>query len=295
MHDEPFNQNEFMRFLVLPFVAFLALSATGQTFNKGDNLQTAFKKIEKPYFFKAPNFTPWSEGANLLLIGDKPNPNNSDYLFLALQDTTLIGVFKTKPPSFFLFDTEGNSVLSTSSDFFLLPLWTVKNNAKIISSDKTIVSVLDKLYDATMQADDGQPDEGTIRKYQQFQTDKTLANRHIALLFDNYQTIITETAAKGQRPPADICVPLMKSLAGECVKLYGQIPAIVCVYMGEALQSAGMIDEARNHFKTALQFYPNSIPLQVYNYRLEQDTGKQKQMLTQLKKKYPNHWMVKDL
>lgn len=284
-----------MRFILSALVAFMTLSVFGQTINKGDNLQNEFKKIGKPYFFKAPSFTPWAESANMLLIGDKPNPNSCDYLFFALQDTTLIGIFKTKQPNYFLFDTEGNSILNMTSGYFFLPLWTVKRTAKISSSDKSILSVLDKLYEATMQADDGQPDETTIRKYQQFQTDTTLANRHIALLFDNYQTIITETAAKGQKPPADICVPLMKSLAGECIKLYNQIPVVVCVYMGEALQSAEMIDEARNHFKMALQFYPNSIPLKVYNYRLEQDTGKRKQMLAELKKKYPKHWMVKDL
>ena len=284
-----------MRSLLLAFASFVTLSVFGQTVNKGDNLQIAYRKIGKPYFFKAPGFTPWAEGTNMWLIGNKPNQNSCDYLFLALQDTTLIGVFNTKQPNYFLFDTEGNSILNTKSDYFFLPLWTVKRTAKISASDTTILVVLDKLYDATLQADDGQLDETTIRKYRQFQTDKTLPNRHIALLFDDYQTMITETAAKGQKPPADVCVPLMKSLAGECISLYNQIPAVVCVYMGEALESAGMLDQARAHFKMALQFYPNSIPLQVYNYRLEQDTEKRKQMLAELKRKYPKHWMVKDL
>jgi hypothetical protein len=289
------TKNYLMKFLLLPFMALLAFSVSGQTINKGDNVQTSFKNIKHPYFFEAPKLTPWAEGSNMLLVGDKPNPNNCDYLFVALKDTTLVGVYKLTTPNYFLLDTEGNSVLGTTSDFFLLPSWALKRNANINSSDRTIVSVLDDLYQTTMQANDGQPDEKTIQKYQQFQTDITVANRHIALLFDTYQMVITETAAKGQKPPADICVPLMKNLAGECIKLYDQIPAIVCVYMGEALQSAGMTNEARTHFQTALQFYPNSVPLQVYNYRLEQDTDKQKQMLTQLKKKHSKHWMVKDL
>ena len=122
-----------------------------------------------------------------------------------------------------------------------------------------------------------------------------MANRHIALLFDNYQTIINETSAKGQKAPADICIPLMKSLSTECLSLYNRIPVIVCIYMGEALQSGGMKDEAREQFKMSLEFYPNSIPLLVYNYRLEEDPSKQKEMLKELKAKYPEHWMVKDL
>lgn len=49
------------------------------------------------------------------------------------------------------------------------------------------------------------------------------------------------------------------------------------------------------HFKMSLQFYPNSIPLLVYNYRLEQDLTKKKELLEELKKKYSKHWMVKRL
>lgn len=284
-----------MKYLISVLTILASFICNAQTIKQGDNLKTEFKKITKPYYFTAPKFTDWIEGTNMLLIGDKPNPNDCDFVFIALHDTTLIGVFTTKAPNVFMFDTEGNSILNNTSEFFTLPEWTVKTKAKISSTDKTIYNVLDKLYDETMQADDGQPDEKTIREYQQFKTDTTLANRHIALLFDTYQNIITETAAKGEKPPANICVPLMKTLAGECVSVYNSIPAIVCIYMGEALMSAGMTDEARKHFKMSLQFYPNSIPLLVYNYRFEQDPTIKQEELKNLKKKYPKHWMVKDL
>ncbi len=284
-----------MKYLITTLTIFATFICDGQILKQGDNLKTEFKKIAKPYYFAAPSFTGWTEGANMILISDKPNPNECNFVFIALKDTTLIGIFTAKEPNVFMFDTEGNSILSNASEFFYFPLWTVKNKTKIVATDKTILTVLDKMYELTMQANDGQLDEKTIRKYQQFQTDTTLANRHIALLFDTYQTIITETAAKGEKAPADICVPLMKTLAGECVSLYNNIPAIVCIYMGEALQSAGMTDEARKHFKMSLQFYPSSIPLLVYNYRLEQDPTKKKEQLAELKKKYSKHWMVKDL
>lgn len=291
----PTNIQAIMRHLFLLLLTTASLSSNAQTMKQGDNLRTEFNKISNPYYFKAPSFTGWTEGANMLLIGDKPNPTDCDYVFLALKDTTLIGVFKTKAPYALMFDTEGNSILGNTSEYFLLPLWTVKRNTQVVSTDKTILLLLDKMYEKTLQANDVELDEATMKEYQQYQSDTTLANRHIALLFDNYQTIITQTAAKGGQTPADICIPLMKSLSGECLSLYNSIPVIVCIYMGEALQSAGMIDKAREHFKMSLQFYPNSIPLLVYNYRLEQDKTKQKQQLADLKKKYGKHWMVKDL
>ncbi len=221
----PTNHKIYMKHLLLLLTIFTTLYTNAQSLKQGDNLKTEFKKIAKPYYFAAPSFTGWIEGANMLLIGDKPNPNECDFVFIALQDTTLIGIFTTKSPNGFMFDTEGNSILSNTSEFFYLPAWTVKNKTKIVATDKTILTVLDKMYEQTMQANDGQLDEKIIRKFQQFQTDTTLANRHLALLFDNYQTIITETAAKGEKAPADICVPLMKSLAGECVS-----PAILSMF-----------------------------------------------------------------
>ena len=284
-----------MRRLFSLLLITATLSSNAQTLKQGDNLRTEFNKISNPHYFKAPSFTAWTEGTNMLLIGDKPNPNDCDFVFLALQDTTLIGVFKTKAPNVFMFDTEGNSILGKTSEYFLLPLWTVKKNTQVVSSDKTILSLLDKMYEKTLQANVFELDEATIKEYQQYQTNTTLANRHIALLFDNYQTIITQTAAKGEQAPSDLCIPLMKSLSGECISLYNSIPAIVCIYMGEALQSAGLTDKAREHFKISLQFYPNSIPLLVYNYRLEQDPTQKKEQLKDLKRKYGKHWMVKDL
>lgn len=47
-----------------------------------------------------------------------------------------------------------------------------------------------------MQANDNELDENTVSAYQADKTDTTLANRHIALPFDTYQNVITETAVK---------------------------------------------------------------------------------------------------
>ena len=284
-----------MKYLIALMTIFSSVICDAQIIKQGDNLKTEFKKIKTYYYYPSPVFTSWTEGANMLLIGEKPNPSDCDFVFIALQDTTLVGVFKIKAPNSFMLDLNGNSILSSPCEFFLLPEWTVKNKTKIISSDKAVFSLLDKMYEKTLQSDEMELDEKTMKAYYQYQTDTTLANRHIALLFDNYQNIIAEANSKGEKAPVDICISLMKSLSGECLSLYNKIPVIVCVYMGEALQNAGMFNKAREHFKMSLQFYPDSIPLSVYNYQLEEDPAKKAEQLKVLKKKYAKHWMVKDL
>jgi hypothetical protein len=107
-----------MKTFFLSISICLTFSLNAQIIKIGDNLKTEFNKINKPYFFKGPNFTGWTEGSGIFLIGAKPNANDFDFLLLSLKDTTLIGVFKTSQPNIFFFDTEGNSILSTASDFF---------------------------------------------------------------------------------------------------------------------------------------------------------------------------------
>ena len=90
-----------MNYIFIPLAIFASFICNAQTIKQGDNLKIAFKGISKPYYFAAPSFTGWTEGANMILIGDKPNPNDCDFVFIALQDTTLVGVFTTKPPNTF--------------------------------------------------------------------------------------------------------------------------------------------------------------------------------------------------
>lgn len=276
-------------------VIFASIGSQAQSLKTGDNIKKEFKKSDKLYYFSAPTFTEWTEASNMIIISSQPNMAEADFVFLALKDTTLIGAFKTSEPYYFLLDTEGNSILGEKSETFLLPAWTVKNKTKINKKDKSIVTILDKIYQKTLQADDLELDEKTMNEYLRYFKDTSLPNRHIALMFENYQTIINESAAKGERPPAEICVPLMTTLSKECLSIFNSIPVIVSIYMGEAYQSAGMIDKARDEFKRALVVYPNSIPLLVYNYQYEQDAAKKESKLAELKKKYPNHWLVKDL
>ena len=283
-----------MKYVFLTGLILLASRLQSQTLKEGDNIKDEFKKITNPFYFRGPLLTEWAEGLNMILIGAKSNPKQCDYLFIATSDTTLVGVFKQTEGGF-MFDEEGNSILGKQSQYFLLPLWIIKNKTRVSSSDIKIITLLDKLYEKTLQSDDFTLDEETAREYNQYRTDTSLANRHIAFLFDTYQSIITDYLEKHEKPPVEFRLHLINTLAAECVSLYKKTPVVVCIYIGETLLDAGMEDKAREHFKMSLQFYPNSIPLLVYDYRLEQDSNKKKQKLNELKKKYPKHWMVKDL
>ncbi|MBK7739615.1 MAG: hypothetical protein IPI42_03370 [Saprospiraceae bacterium] len=166
-----------------------------------------------------------------------------------------------------------------SQPYFFVPLWTVMKNIHIDSSDMKVLKVLDKFYEMTLQDNYLDLNAATLKEFNKYQTNTSLANRHIVLLFYNYLSFIGQAAEGGEQPPPDICLQLIKSLSDACFSLYKKIPVIVRVYSVEALINAGMIDEAREYIKNSLCFYPGSIPLMVYNYKLESDKDMKKRQL----------------
>ena len=169
----------------------------------------------------------------------------------------------------------------------------LKETSKIDKKDRTILKLLNRMYDEILQADNGGLSNKTLTEYQTYKNDPTLANWHIFYLFDNYQNEIIQTEFKNKPNNKSLRLALMKILSGELVTLYHEIPPIVLVYMGEALMNAGMKTNAENHFKTALEFYPNSTPIKVYNYLLSQNKYEKEKLYDNLIKNNKNHWMVK--
>ncbi len=281
-----------MKYRFLVAFAFLACGVRGQPLRVGDDIVAEYKKMVAPHFSSSPQLTNWAEGQSLFSVSAKEDVASIDHVLIALSDTTLIGALRMGEGPLFLFDTDHDSILDITADFFYMPAWVVKRKAKIRPADRKVLTLMDKIYQQNLQADNGEMDERTKTEYRRYMTDTTLANRHIIYMLDLYQTIITNAQSAHKLPPANVCIPLMKALSGDCLSLYGEIPPLVCIFMGEALQSAGMEENAREHFKKSLQFHPDSVPLLVYNYRLELDAARKQQLRKQLKARHPGHWMV---
>ncbi|RKS03632.1 hypothetical protein [Flavobacterium sp. 102] len=197
--------------------------------------------------------------------------------------------------SFFLFFVNLNLQAQQNKTFDSLTVEfnKLKEVSNINKKDKTILKLLNSLYDETLQADDGSLSQKTIAKYQAFKEDSKLANWPVFYLFETYQNEITQTELGKKKNNKDLRVALMKILSGELIDLYQTIPPIILVYMGEALMNSGANSRAQNHFKMSLEFYPESIPLKVYSYLLADDKTAKEAISADLTKNHKNHWMVK--
>jgi len=182
---------------------------------------------------------------------------------------------------------------TTTYDSLSVELAKIKAKSEISKTDRNILNLLNKLHDENLQSDNGGISKETLKEYESYKTNKVLRNWHIFYLFDTYQNEVTNTELNGHKNNRSLRLAIMKLLSGELIQLYGDIPPIVLVYMGEALMNADYNDKARNHFEMSLQFYPQSVPLKVYNWVLTNNQSQKNKLYKDLTKKHKDHWMVK--
>lgn len=158
------------------------------------------------------------------------------------------------------------------------------------SEDKRVWDLLNNLYEENLQTNKGLSQE-TLNEYSAVKSSDSISNKSIFYLFDKYQEYITETVAYGKPSEVNIQLAIMKLLAAECVQVYNAIPPIVMIYMGEVLMGASMNQQAQDHFEAGIQYYPDSIPIQVYLVLLNEHQYKKEKK--RLISKHSDHWMVK--
>ncbi len=196
---------------------------------------------------------------------------------------------KTKLALVFLIATL-NSFAQDTYETINIALQLVKSKTKVDGKNKRVLLLLENMHNELLEADNGQLSEASLAEYKAFLDGDSLPNSHIFYLFNLYQEEIQDPEVTG-----DFQIGCMKLLSREFVETYNTIPAIVLVYMGEALMAANMGEKAKAHFEMASEFYPDSVPIKVYNYVLADEGGAKEKKKKALYKKYPNHWMVKEM
>jgi hypothetical protein len=295
-HDAP---NMRLSKLILTIILTLtSLLGRSQTLKIGDNLYAELKKWKSVKEIDSPAMSPWKEENQLLLLWTNESVLANDFYFISTADKRLVGAFfKQADSSYYLLDIDNDSILDTRTTTFYLPYQLIKSKSRISSRDTTVLKMFNHFFAVTLQSENNlNLDTAIVNYLKRFFNDTTLVNRHLVYLFATYQTLITNATEHHQSIPTELCIPIMKSLADECLAIFKQIPPLVRIYTVESLlNDKSLIDQARQAVKLSLIVYPDCIPLQVYDYNLEQDDNLKKQKLIALKKNHPNHWMVQPL
>jgi hypothetical protein len=282
-----------MRFSFIFTFLLIVSAGASQSIEQNDNIYKKFPAGKELYAFSAPEFSPWIDTKNIILFGQKKEWKQNEFLFVATKDSMLTGALHVKDSLYFLIDMDGDSLLETRSDYFFVPVWVIKQHSSFLPGDTTALHLINTIYQKTLQTGQNQLDEKTGKEFTEYRTNQNLPNRHIIYLLDSYQLLVSDAMQNKTAPPYKLGLTMVYEFAQECQHLFGKIPAIAAIYMGEMYLSNGKTALARDHFKMVLKDYPDSVPIQIYNAKLEPDEAKRKQKLAALKSKYPKHFMLR--
>lgn len=174
-------------------------------------------------------------------------------------------------------------------DMFLdSTLKELKTQGKVDETDLKVFVLLDRFYNEALQSDKGELTRETVGQINEYVAKAKAKNRHLLILFLMYQEYISSTAAQGNRADPNYQLAIINLLEREVTSIYDKVPIIVNIYKAEALQSAGLKNEAKDLIANTLKQYPNSIPMKVYRFLDTNDEG----IKTDLLQHHSGHWMV---
>lgn len=266
-----------------------------QTDNKFVNIEKYINESNSNFRFQMPLLTDWYDG-EFVFGSCKDSLGEEEIILSKLPDSLYFGIFDrlSDTPSYYL-DTDNDSILDIRSSFFVLPLHFVRNNSLVAHKDSSVLKMFDQFHDILQSDNKDNINTTLIYNIARCKNDFNFPNRHLIYLLEVYREIVYENSLSQAPFSEDVSINLMYQLISECVLIYDYVPPIVCIYSLEALLSAGMIDVAKSNIKMYIQFHPNSIPLMVYKYKLEDDLKLKEEMLTKLNRDHGNHWFVKTL
>lgn len=181
------------------------------------------------------------------------------------------------------------SVAQNTNTTFDKFLQEINKNNVTDTNDKTVLELLDRVYKEGLQSDAGKLSPETKIAIQNYYNSEHPKNLGILNLFFAYTQHIQRAAASGKAPNVQFQLLVVNALREQLSKTYQVIPAIVWIYAAEALETGGHKAEGAKVVHEGLGKYPDSIPLQVYEYLNTKDPKLKESLL----KNHPTHWMVK--
>ena len=126
-----------------------------------------------------------------------------------------------------------------------------------------------------------------MRVLAKFKPDVNAVNRDLAYMFFFYMK-------NGQAIPEQ-SLKCIESLTTEYRERFGSVHPVLLLYRAETLINLNRGSEGLPVIMELRKADPSFIPAMVYEYQFERDATRSAQLLSNLKAKYKNHWIVRQL
>ncbi len=274
-------------------VTILPSSSTSQTglLKIGDSIPSYMKRNLVRFSIPMGDISNWPEGQHISAFTYQRGVDSSMPSFLVSRGIPF-GVLQGIPPhAYYLFDTDGDGALDYKSEEAILPIWLVSYTSKVRDSSSTeFKSVLDTFFSA-FQSDSGLILNSTTKPafdaLSSSAKDTTLANRDLFYMFSYYFEFTEKDASQA--------LVAMKALEHKYELRFHSSHPVIALYLLETSLQLEDPNAAREYLSDLLKEAPSFIPGKYYSYVLEVDQRLKQSKAEQLKKQYPNHWIIKHL
>ncbi len=292
-----------MKKKILILVAMISLLnglyADGKIFEIGDNISKYFKKHKPMYevnekaVFGVEGFKPIDMKDSWFSFLSTKKKNNRNDTFLIVSNKCLIGVMQTKDghPEF-LYDLDNDGILDVSLPKVIMPAYVLsasKYTKK--TSNNNVKQYLDQLYDL-FNGEKNPYKENRLRNLiehlLELVKDTNTENRDVIYSIYFFYGMVSKN------PYLDMTNLMVSDLMYR-KRFNDGVHPIYDLHFLETLINMKKMDKALEVIKSLEKVHPDFVPIQVYSWQYEKNKKKKAQKYKELKKKYPKHWIVKQI
>lgn len=275
-------------FIILLFTSFLLYAKT--PLKVGDK----FSKVEEnsvPLHSGQLNAIPES---NMKLLAPKENLEFEDIILVKINEEN-VGILEfINGSELYIFDFDKDGILDLEMPFPLMPIYimTESENVKKDKNDN-IKGYLDALI-LLFNGDENPFVTKSINKVvDQIKWDigdPRVTNRDILYGIWLYYGV-------AQQFSSELDFMILTEIEKTYTERFNQkvIPNLLLLHEIETVINQGKPAEARKLIKKAEKLFPECIPIKVYSWQQEEDLKTKEKKYSELKEKYPTHWIVKQI
>ena len=272
--------------LMLLFISIQSFGQEKIKFEIGDSYREYYSRNEVKYSFPGDTINIWPE-SNYLFYSYFQGIQDSLPIFISMNGEIAGALQGIDPNAHYIYDMDGDGKFDFVSEELLLPYWIVYKYASK-DSINNIRPYLDLLY-YTFQSNQGPVPENDHMKnfidgFYQFAPDTEIPNRDIMYLLYLYTVGYS----------LELNLNVIEMFKYLYTNRFRENHVIIMLYLGESLLQLGENEKALEYFKLLNERAPDFIPAKYYLADLETDATKREKMFTELKQKYPDHWMFKE-
>ncbi|EPF30914.1 hypothetical protein HMPREF9194_01240 [Treponema maltophilum ATCC 51939] len=275
-------------FIILLFTSFLLYAKT--PFKVGDK----FSKVEENSVLLHSGQLNAIPESNMKLLAPKENLEFEDIILVKINEEN-VGILEfINGSELYIFDFDKDGILDLEMPFPLMPIYimTESENVKKDKNDN-IKGYLDALI-LLFNGDENPFVTKSINKVvDQIKWDigdPRVTNRDILYGIWLYYGVAQQFSSE-----------LDFMILTEIEKIYKErfnqkvIPNLLLLHEIETVINQGKPAEARKLIKEAEKLFPECIPIKVYSWQQEEDLKTKEKKYSELKEKYPTHWIVKQI